>query len=161
MKKNLHNPSNEFTIKHHTILVIVDLTKFDMPFSYSNPNIGVILDSGLYMLLEEMRSYLEKQPKAGKKQNRLRTRINEALISLVKKRTVITTQLDTNSEIQKILTEVELGWKKIFANFFIKTKKSPDWERLITFLKEDFEDKDFDPKKAMKDALKRINMLKK
>ena len=157
MTENIPSFSNRSDVKHHTIEVIVDLSQFDLPIKYSNPAIRVILDSGLYIILEKMRSYLKEQPKAGKKQKKLKAKIKAILISLGKKTTVSTTQGDTKSEIQQILTEVELEWKKIFANFFIKTKDHPHWERLMMFREKDFKHKDFDPKEAMKDALERFN----
>ena len=108
MTENIPSFSNRSDVKHHTIEVIVDLSQFDLPIKYSNPAIRVILDSGLYIILEKMRSYLKEQPKAGKKQKKLKAKIKAILISLGKKTTVSTTQGDTKSEIQQILTEVEL-----------------------------------------------------
>ena len=158
MIEKISNSSNGHEVKHHTIEVIVDVSKCALPLKYSDPTTRLLLDTGLYILLGELQNYLQNQPKTVKKQKKIKTNISEILASLRESKTIKSIQWDSNAEIKKILNEVEWGWKKIFSNLIIKTSQSSSrWERLITFLKEDFEKKDFDPKEAMKDALERFN----
>ncbi len=149
----------EKTNKTHTISIDVDLSTIEWAIEYDDLAIKTILNTGLYTLLEWIKEYLDNQSKTKKRQKKTKKVLSMLLDHLQGKRSVITTQDWIHSQIIHLVKEDESAeWKdKWFANLIIYTKDAPNWERLITFIKDDFKDKEFDPIKAMKEAIKKYN----